>query len=89
MAALPLANPKPMPTEVRTKISGSMIGEAIQKAITGASGTPAASNEATSGITPQEQNGESAPTRDAATIAETGEPEKARAIRLSAPVAEK
>ena len=40
---------------------GSIKGELSQNAITGASGTPAASRPATTGTTPQEQKGESAP----------------------------
>lgn len=44
------------PTE-RAKISGSIVGEATQKAITGASGTPPMRRPATSGMTVQEQNG--------------------------------
>ena len=44
---------------------GSISGEAIQKAITAASGTPIASRAAMIGITPQEQNGDIAPNRAA------------------------
>ena len=66
-----------------TNISGSMIGDAIQKAITGANGTPAPSSAAISGITPQEQNGEMAPTSAASRVARNGWPLKASAIRLS------
>jgi hypothetical protein len=45
-----------------------MIGEASQNAITADSGTPIASSAAIKGITPHEQNGESAPTSAAGTI---------------------
>jgi hypothetical protein len=38
-------------------------------------------------MTPQEQNGESAPIRLATTIIPSGRPVKARAIRFSAPLA--
>jgi len=62
-------------------------GDAIQKAITGANGTPAPSSAAISGITPQEQNGEIAPTSAASSVARHGLPLKASAIRLSARVA--
>ncbi len=44
------------------KISGSMDGDAIQNDMTGAKGTPPISMEATTGITPHEQNGLTAPT---------------------------
>jgi hypothetical protein len=58
---LAMAKGTPSTAAVRMNISGSMIGEAIQKAITGASGTPAASSAATIGTTPHEQKGDSAP----------------------------
>ena len=51
-----------------------MIGEAMQKASTGAIGTPAAKRPATSGITPQEQKGDNAPKIEATTIAFIGLP---------------
>lgn len=63
------------------------MGEAIQKARTGANGTPLANRAATRGITPQEQKGDSAPTMDAITTAFTGFPEKASAMSWSAPLA--
>ena len=64
-----------------------MIGEAIQNAITGARGTPAPSNAAISGITPQEQKGDTAPTKAARIVARTGFPENTPAMIASAPVA--
>ncbi len=64
-----------------------MTGEASQKAMTAESGTPMASSAAMSGMTPQEQNGESPPASAASTIMRRGEPVKARAMRLSAPLA--
>ncbi|MEZ4644480.1 MAG: hypothetical protein R3E31_17400 [Chloroflexota bacterium] len=44
-------------------------GDAIQKAITGARGTPPMSSEATTGMTLHEQNGLNAPTAVASTMA--------------------
>ena len=64
-----------------------MTGEASQNAITAGSGTPIASRAAISGITPQEQNGDSAPNRAAAPIITAMWPENARAISWSAPAA--
>jgi hypothetical protein len=55
--------------------------------MTADSGTPIARSAAISGMTPQEQKGESPPASAASTIMRSGEPVKARAIRLSAPVA--
>ena len=46
------ANSRPSRAAVRMNISVSMIGEAMQKARTGAIGTPAISRLATSGTTP-------------------------------------
>ncbi len=69
------------------KICGSMRGEAIQNAMTGASGTPMLSNAAIRGMTPQEQNGDSAPNAAAVKTILTGCPEKARDMMLSAPLA--
>ena len=73
------ANSIPNSAAVKINISGSIIGEAIQNANTGAMGTPAASSPATKGITPQEQKGESAPNIEATAIALTGLPWKALA----------
>ena len=64
-----------------------MTGEASQKAMTADKGTPMASSAAISGITPQEQKGDTAPASAARRIISAGAPVKARAIRLSAPVA--
>ena len=75
-----------MPQVIRN-ISGSMIGEASQKAMTGASGTPIARSAAMIGTTPQEQNGDSAPNSAAIRIIRAGLPVKARAITASAPEA--
>jgi hypothetical protein len=72
---------------VSTNIDGSIRGEASQNAMTGASGTPMARSAAISGITPQEQKGESAPASAPIAIIAAGAPVKARAISPSAPVA--
>lgn len=49
-----------------------MEGEAIQNAMTGASGTPPSNKEAITGITPHEHNGLNAPTTVARSIATIG-----------------
>ena len=66
------ASSQPSILTERKKTSGSIEGDAIQKAITGASGTPPISSEATTGITLQEQNGLNAPTAVASTMATSG-----------------
>lgn len=76
-----------MPTEVRINISGSITGEAIQNAITGASGTPAANSDEIRGITPHEQNGDKAQNMEAVNMHLMGWPEKTCATILSAPLA--
>ena len=58
----------PIVATLKKKISGSIEGEAIQKDITGAKGTPPISRLAIRGITPQEQNGLNAPTNVANSI---------------------
>ena len=55
---LATANSRSSTPAVSTNIDGSMIGEASQKAMTAESGTPIASSAAISGITPQEQKGD-------------------------------
>ncbi len=60
------ANSVPSVPVVSTNIDGSINGEASQNAMTGASGTPMAKSAAISGMTPQEQKGDSAPTSAAA-----------------------
>ena len=75
-----IAKLKLIPAAVSMNISGSMIGDAMQNANTGANGTPDASIPAITGITPHEQNGESAPANDPATIARVVFPENARVI---------
>jgi hypothetical protein len=47
------ANSQPMVATLRKKASGSIEGEAIQKDMTGARGTPPMSKAATTGTTPQ------------------------------------
>ena len=84
---LVMAKSAPSTAEVMKNMLGSMIGEAIQNAMTGAKGTPAASRPAISGTTPQEQNGDSAPNRAAAMIVLAGLPVKTSATCLSRPVA--
>jgi hypothetical protein len=61
-----------MVATLRKKISGSIEGEAIQKDITGASGTPPISKAAMTGTTPQEQKGLKAPTAVARMMAMMG-----------------
>jgi hypothetical protein len=55
------ANDHPKVETERKNISGSIEGEAIQKAITGPKGTPAINRENITGITVQEQSGLTAP----------------------------
>ena len=78
---------EPSTPAVSTNIDGSITGEASQKAITADSGTPMVSSAAISGMTPQEQKGESPPARAASRSIKCGEPVKARAMMLSAPEA--
>ncbi len=78
---------RPTTTVISTNISGSMIGEAMAKAMTAESGTPAASSAAISGTTPQEQKGDKAPKAAASTMVRTGERDTAPAISRSAPAA--
>ena len=67
-----IASSHPITETLKKKISGSIDGEASQKDITGASGTPPISSEAITGITPHEQNGLKAPIMVANTMAVTG-----------------
>ena len=76
----------PSAAALRMNISGSINAEEIQKAITGASGTPTSSSPATMGMTPHEQKGNRLPNKAAAIIA-AGRPEKTPAISFSDPVA--
>src|ERR1700756_1621388 len=62
------AKPVPRVPAAMKNCVGSINGDEIQKAITGANGTPALRSPATSGITPQEQNGSRAPINEATTI---------------------
>ena len=64
-------------------ISGSIEGEAIQKDMIGARGTPLISNPAMIGMTVQEQKGLNAPTKVATRIATPTLAENARLITLS------
>jgi phospholipase/lecithinase/hemolysin len=57
-----------MPT-LSVKISGSIVGEAIQEDMMGARGTPLKSRPAITGTTLHEQNGLNAPTRVASKMA--------------------
>jgi hypothetical protein len=66
------AKSQPSVATLKKKISGSIEGDATQKAITGANGTPLISRAAIMGITPQEQNGLNAPTTVANRIAVIG-----------------
>lgn len=56
-----IASPHPKEATLKKKISGSIDGEAIQKDMTGAKGTPAIRREVITGITLQEQKGLKAP----------------------------
>ena len=85
--ALNRVNGRPNTAAIRMNICGSISGEAIQNAMTGASGTPAASRPAMIGTTPQEQKGETAPNNAARKIAVIGRLVNARAIWRSRPVA--
>ncbi len=84
-SSLHTANSQPIVETLRKKISGSMDGEASQKDITGAIGTPLISKADMIGITPQEQKGLKAPTSVAAKIAMTGLPVRALFMYLDAP----
>ena len=77
---LAIAKFKLIPDAVIINISGSIIGEDMQKAITGANGTPDANIAAINGITPHEQKGERAPASDAATMVTQDFPENTRAM---------
>jgi hypothetical protein len=57
---------------VRKNISGSIEGDANQKDITGAKGTPPINMAATTGITLHEHSGLKAPTKVASMIATMG-----------------
>lgn len=81
------ANSTPSTLAVSTNIDGSIIGDASQKAMTADKGTPMARSAAISGATPQEQKGDTIPARDPSVTMVRGAPLKARAVRLSAPVA--
>ena len=76
---------QPIVPTLRKNISGSMEGDAIQKDMTGAKGTPPISRAAITGITPHEQNGENAPTIVARKMAVTGPASKARLMYFEAP----
>ena len=77
----------PRVAAIRMKLSGSIRGEATQKAKTAGRGTPAASKAATRGTTPQLQNGDSAPASAASRIAVPTRRDTSRPIRRSAPAA--
>ena len=84
---LATANPTPRLPAITKNCVGSINGEAIQKAMTGASGTPAAKRPAMSGITPHEQKGVRPPTTAAMGITQPSRPSKARATIASVPLA--
>ena len=81
------AKPVPRVPAAMKNCVGSINGDEIQNAITGANGTPAPSSPATSGMTPHEQKGSNAPMSDAVTTIPPCRPRKARAASESAPVA--
>ncbi len=60
-ASLQTDNFHPIVAVLKKNISGSIDGEAIQKDMTGAKGTPPNNKLAITGITPQEQKGLNAP----------------------------
>jgi hypothetical protein len=70
---------------LRKNISGSMEGEASQKDMTGARGTPPTSIAQITGITPQEQKGLKAPMAVAARIAMSGRASNTRPILSEIP----
>jgi hypothetical protein len=70
---------------LKKNISGSIEGDASQKDMTGARGTPPASSAHITGITPQEQKGLKAPISVASNIDMTGRPLNARPIFFDAP----
>jgi hypothetical protein len=84
-ASLHVASSHPRELTVRKNISGSIEGDANQKDITGARGTPPISMAATTGITLHEHKGLKAPTAVASKIAMIGRAVKARWIYLAAP----
>jgi hypothetical protein len=79
------ARSQPIVATLKKKTSGSIDGEAIQKAITGGSGTPPNRRAATMGITEQEQKGLKAPTAVARKIARIGLARRAFSIHRAAP----
>jgi hypothetical protein len=84
-ASLHTASFHPKTELLRKKISGSIDGDAIQKDITGASGTPPIKSELITGITPHEQNGLNAPTIVASNTDSSGFLPKAFLINFEAP----
>jgi hypothetical protein len=84
-ASLQTARFQPSTELLRKKISGSIDGEAIQKDITGATGTPPISSELITGITPHEQKGLNAPTTVARKTETTGFFPNARVMYFEVP----
>ena len=84
-ASLQTDNFHPTVATLKKNISGSMEGDAIQNDITGANGTPPINNDVITGITPQEQNGLTAPMAVARKIAIKGFLLNAFRIYLDAP----
>jgi hypothetical protein len=81
--SLAIARFQPINPTLNVNISGSIEGEAIQKDMIGARGTPLKSKPAMIGTTVQEQNGLNAPTRVATRIATPTLAENACLITLS------
>ena len=79
------AKSHPRELTVRKNISGSIEGEANQKDITGASGTPPINKDAITGITVHEHNGLNAPTRVDSITAKIGRAVSTLVICLDAP----
>ena len=81
----PTANGQPRNAALMKKISGSIVGEATQNAITGANGTPPINIEAITGTTLQEQKGPKAPAAVASKIPMIGRRPKAPVSRFETP----
>ena len=84
---LPTAKLTPSVATVVASIAGSVIGDASQKAMTGANGIPAASKPAIKGNIVMPQTGVIAPIAEATITVGKSLPSNARAIWASAPLA--
>ena len=82
-----MANSSPRVAAVTASMAGSVMGDDSQKAITGASGTPAASSPAISGRTVTPQTGVTAPIAEANRMTFSMCPANMRAMPSPAPLA--